>query len=294
MVRVEEFGSAVIAEYYYDPFGRRLWKEVDGVRTYFLYSDEGLIGEYDAAGGEIKAYGWKPGSTWGTDPLFMKVVTEYYFYHNDHLGTPKKITTVNGGVIWSASYTSFLKANLSPSCSITNNLRAPGQYFDQETGLHYNYHRYYDPVLGRYLKADPIGLKDGVNLYAYSRLNPIRFVDPYGLYCKIEFDEPVAAGDPVGWRYEEEKIGYWEAVAKRLAWEYTVAILKKLPPIPSPAFEYILRKTTYGIYYLYVYYWEVCYDDCTGEETSRTPLGRGKIDRTTEVVVDQTEERKYL
>jgi YD repeat-containing protein len=77
--------------YYYDPFGRRLWKEVDGTRTYFLYSDEGLIGEYDASGVEIKTYGYKPGSTWTTDPLFMKMGSEYYFYQNDHIGTPQKM-----------------------------------------------------------------------------------------------------------------------------------------------------------------------------------------------------------
>ncbi|MCP4756860.1 MAG: hypothetical protein GY866_38850, partial [Proteobacteria bacterium] len=72
LIRVEDGSGNDIAEYYYDPFGRRLWKEVDGVRTYFVYSDEGLIGEYDDSGAEIKSYGYKPDSMWNTDPLFQK------------------------------------------------------------------------------------------------------------------------------------------------------------------------------------------------------------------------------
>jgi RHS repeat-associated protein len=60
-------------------------------------------------------------------------------------------------------------------------LRFAGQYYDQETGLHYNYHRYYDTQLGRYLRADPIGLAGGVNLYAYVQNNPVNDIDPYGL-----------------------------------------------------------------------------------------------------------------
>ena len=63
----------------------------------------------------------------------------------------------------------------------TINLRYAGQYYDKETGLHYNWHRYYDPRLGRYITSDPIGLAGGLNTYAYVGNNPLRYIDPNGL-----------------------------------------------------------------------------------------------------------------
>jgi len=180
LVRVEDGSGDVIAEYYYDPFGRRLWKEVNGERTYFHYSEQGLIAEYDDRGDPIRFYGYKPGSSWTTDPVFLKKNREYYFYHNDHLGTPQKLTASNGKVVWSSRYASFGGTQLVEK-EIKNPLRFPGQYYDEETGLHYNYHRYYDPEIGRYLRDDPIGLEGGINLFAYSENTPLKYIDYFGL-----------------------------------------------------------------------------------------------------------------
>lgn len=66
------------------------------------------------------------------------------------------------------------------------NLRLPGQYFDAETGLHYNYFRTYDPATGRYIESDPIGLAGGLNPYLYAAANPLRYIDPLGL----SWDDP--------------------------------------------------------------------------------------------------------
>ena len=100
-----------------------------------------------------------------------------YYYVNDHLGTPVKVIDENGAVVWSADYKPFGGVNIATS-EVGNNFRFAGQYYDQEIGIHYNWHRYYDPRTGRYLRSDPIGLAGGINLYSYVLNNPINKIDP--------------------------------------------------------------------------------------------------------------------
>jgi len=177
LVRVTDSEGNLIAEYDYDPFGRRIWKEVEGVKTYFVYAAEGLIGEYDDNGVEIKGYGYRPNSMWTTNPLFQKTNGSYYWYQTDHLGTPQKLLDSQGNVVWEAVYEAFGKARVDVDL-VENHLRFAGQYFDGETGLHYNWWRYYEATTGRYLRLDPIS---SVNLYVYVSGNPVSFVDPFGL-----------------------------------------------------------------------------------------------------------------
>jgi len=105
---------------------------------------------------------------------------EVCYYVNDHLGTPQRVMDEDGRVVWSAVYLPFGHAEVSTE-TVTNHFRFPGQYFDQETGFHYNYHRYYDLRTGRYLRPDPIGLAGGINLYLYAAGTPINEIDPLGL-----------------------------------------------------------------------------------------------------------------
>ncbi len=122
--------------------------------------------------------------------------------HNDHLGTPQKMTDVSGTVVWAADYKPFGETTITVS-TITNNLRFPGQYFDAETGLNYNYYRDYNPGIGKYIQSDPIGIlmqffslgtranlsREAANsileeinhLYVYAKANSLKFADPTGL-----------------------------------------------------------------------------------------------------------------
>jgi len=173
-------------KYTYDHLDRRIKKQVDGVVTWYIFDEYTILAELDSAGALIKRYTFAPNSF---EPLSIIKGDDTYLYQNDHLGTPQKMTTVNGAVVWSAKYASFGGADVDPSSTITSNLRFPGQYFDQETGLHYNWYRFFDPQSGRYLRPDPIGLRGGINFYAYVRNNPIRLLDFSGLACGDTFGD---------------------------------------------------------------------------------------------------------
>ena len=108
------------------------------------------------------------------------------YVHADQLGTPRKLSDPTGAVVWDASLTPY---GLEDSIAGTETLdsRFPGQWADAESGLSYNYFRDYDPTLGRYLQSDPIGLRGGLNTYAYVGGNPVNYTDLDGLARKKKF-----------------------------------------------------------------------------------------------------------
>jgi RHS repeat-associated protein len=174
---VQVVDGAMTATYTYDGSGQRVKKVVNGVTTIFHYDEGGqLIAESNSSGAVTAVYVYLNGQ-----PLAKIEGPNVYYYHNDALGTPQKMTDASGTVVWAADYKPFGEATVTIS-TITNNLRFTGQYFDQETGLHYNYYRDYNPVIGRYIEGDPIGIEKGKNhLYVYTSNNPVNATDPTGL-----------------------------------------------------------------------------------------------------------------
>jgi RHS repeat-associated protein len=116
--------------------------------------------------------------------------TAIYYVHTDHLNAPRVLTNQAQQVVWRWENQepfgkSLPEENPSGLGAFTFNLRFPGQYFDAETGLFYNYQRDYDPQTARYVQSDPIGLAGGINPYAYVASNPLSFADPTGLQVPI-------------------------------------------------------------------------------------------------------------
>ncbi|AHA68335.1 Rhs family protein [Shigella dysenteriae 1617] len=114
------------------------------------------------------------------DPVYTPA-RKIHLYHCDHHGLPLALVSTEGATEWCAEYDEWGNLlNEENPHQLQQLIRLPGQQYDEESGLYYNRHRYYDPLQGRYITQDPIGLKGGWNLYGY-QLNPISDIDPLGL-----------------------------------------------------------------------------------------------------------------
>jgi RHS repeat-associated protein len=180
--------GGVTTSYTLNALGQRVKKSNASTTRLFVYDEAGhLLGEYDGAGALIQETVWLndvPVATLRPSGGGMGV----FYVHTDHLNTPRRISRPSDNVVvwrWDSDPFGTDAANEDPdgdSISLAYNLRLPGQYFDSESGLHYNYLRDgYDPAIGRYTQSDPIGLKGGINTYAYTFSSPLLFADPSGL-----------------------------------------------------------------------------------------------------------------
>ncbi len=187
--------------YTYDAFGRRISKtdKQTGDKTLFFWQGNKLITECHADDADFSPSAVRNQDSKAEDYRCCSYIYEpsedsfiplaqlqgrgrggqIYYYLTDQLGTPQELISANGDIVWSGIYKSYGQIAIAAGTT-DQNLRFQGQYFDQESGLHYNLNRYYDPYCGRYFSQDPIGLEGGENTYAYV-FDPLAWIDPLGL-----------------------------------------------------------------------------------------------------------------
>ena len=187
-------GNTEIWTYAYDPFGRRLskerqdklaWTSTDPKRTHFVWDGTRLLQEYTYKGCYTYIY---------TDQDSYEPLAQVFhnnqdeaqylaYFHNDQIGIPREMTDIHGNLLWYGEYTAWgrLKKDGRVYKDAHQPFRLQNQYFDEETGLHYNLMRYYEPEAGRFVNQDPIGLLGGENLYWFAP-NTQSWVDWLGLH----------------------------------------------------------------------------------------------------------------
>ena len=210
--------NATTAHYAYLPNNLRLKKTIGSQTTWFVYLHGQLLSEYDSAGTRLKRYAYLP---WGGLSAQVEDSNGIYEVHGDHLNTPRQLTDSSKAVVWESTHEAFGKAYINEDVdsngnTIVFNQGFPGQYRDQESGLVYNWNRYYDPSTGRYITSDPIGLIGGINRFAYVFANPLRYSDPRGLCV------PNMEGNPdcnVEIRKRTPKSQEWDEVTDWLLYE---------------------------------------------------------------------------
>jgi RHS repeat-associated protein len=182
LIQINQLDNVRLARYVLNGLGQRVRKLTASGEVRFVYDDAGhVLGEYTNAGKVIQETVYL-----GDTPVAVMTGSAVSYIYTDHLNAPRVITDSAGKAIWQWDADPFgvTLANADPDgdgVKFVYNLRFPGQYFDSETRLHYNYFRDYNPRTGRYIESDPIGLAGGLNTYGYVGGNPVSFVDPLGL-----------------------------------------------------------------------------------------------------------------
>lgn len=168
-------------QYTYDPFSRRIAKECDAERIDFVWSGHVPVHEISTTDPAWTTYVYAQDSF---EPIAQIHAGRTLAIIGDHLGTPQEMVDGAGRVVWRSQTTAFGEpvqdtADAAASCPY----HFAGQRFDAESGLYYGRYRYYDPSCARFISQDPIRLLGGNNPYLYA-LNPIAWIDPWGLLCQ--------------------------------------------------------------------------------------------------------------
>jgi len=187
-MRQAKTGGTVRMNYVYNGKGEQVRRYLRTTNTYTLYDEAGQwLGEYRNDGAPIQQVIW-------LDSLPVGVISggKLHYIEADHLGTPRVIVDpVRNVSVWKWDLTGEAFGETPPKQDVDGdkqafvfNMRYPGQRYDAASGLNYNYFRDgYEPPTGRYSQSDPIGLRGGINTYAYVGGNPVSFTDRLGLDC---------------------------------------------------------------------------------------------------------------
>lgn len=176
-------------DYFYNSFGERYLKYKKSLtnnnedKNWFIYDGSSLIYEKNEsnniASEEINYI------YLNNKPIVIIKNNNIYYIQTDHLGTPRVILDSNNNLVWKWDYSESFGNNQPIQNGLEFNLRFPGQYWDSEKSSSYNISRDYNPLTGRYLQSDPIGLEAGINTYGYVDANPLSYIDSFGLITEI-------------------------------------------------------------------------------------------------------------
>ena len=188
--------EGVTIEYKYDPLGRRLFKKVGEEETHYDWDQNTYLSEHSHTQ-ETVDYLFLPQTF---IPLGLTDQTEHYSMILDQAAAPTEMVDNNGNIVWSGDFTIWGEMLGAKVAMRECPFRFQGQYYDKETGLHYNYSRYYLPRLARFISQDPLGLEADANLYFYVQ-NPLSWVDPFGLKGSWSFTGGVlTVVPPCAWK----------------------------------------------------------------------------------------------
>jgi RHS repeat-associated protein len=206
--------GATVERYGYDALGRRAWTADGSVTNWHVYDGHHVVADVDATGGVLRAYSYGPGID---NILAMTVhandggtssVSSVFYYVKDHLGTVHALVDAGGSVVERYEYDAWGRVlgvfdgagNALVATALGNRYLWQGREYSWATRLYFFRARWYDPITGRWLSNDPIGISGGLNQYVFCANNPVNRRDAFGLVDDwagaLGFDGPIVSPDP--------------------------------------------------------------------------------------------------